>query len=87
MIQKLERVGDEKSASILKVILDEEVGHVAIGQKWFQHECRERGLNPEQTLVDLIAAYLPGRRHGPFNVEDRIKAGFTSRQLTRIGAL
>ena len=87
MINRLVDQGDSQSAEVLKIILDEEVRHVAIGQKWFRHECKKRRLDPDKTLVDLINEYLPGRRHGPFNTNDRIAAGFSHAQLEGIYAL
>ena len=87
MIGRLMDQGDRRSAEVLTIILNEEVRHVAIGQKWFRHECGIRRLDPDKTLVDLINEYLPGRRHGPFNTKDRVAAGFSHAQLDGICAL
>ncbi len=35
MIEKLEQAGDQKSAKVLRRILNDEVGHVAAGSRWF----------------------------------------------------
>ncbi len=35
MIRRLEGAGDNSSASILKVIYTDEIGHVACGERWF----------------------------------------------------
>ena len=36
MVKRLKRAGDETSANILQLILDEEIRHVAKGCKWFE---------------------------------------------------
>ncbi len=87
MIKRLEALGDHGTSDILRLILEEEVRHVAIGQRWFKHECEKRQLDPENTLLELIKKHLPGRKHGPFNFEARIKAGFSEFQLIKISQL
>ena len=54
---------------ILDIILRDEIGHVAIGNRWFAHLCRERGLEPVATYADLAERYRAPRLHGPFNLE------------------
>ena len=39
------------------IIYRDEVGHVAIGNHWYQHLCRERGLEPVALFRSLIARY------------------------------
>src|SRR5690606_30985264 len=43
MIARLRDVGDDASADILQVIFDDEIGHVAVGKRWFDHLCGVRG--------------------------------------------
>src|SRR5439155_16881060 len=45
MAARLEHVGDLETAAILKRIDRDEVGHVAIGLRWFEHLCRTSGLD------------------------------------------
>ncbi len=45
MITRLRGAGDDASADALAVILRDEVGHVAIGSRWFRWLCAERGLS------------------------------------------
>src|SRR5579871_4843322 len=49
MIARLTQYGDEASAAVLQVIYDEEIGHVATGQRWFHWECARRGVEPAAT--------------------------------------
>ena len=47
MAARLERVGDAESAAILHRIYRDEIGHVAIGLRWFDRLCLDRGLDPQ----------------------------------------
>ena len=78
---KLWQAGDRAAAEILDVILRDEIGHVAIGNRWFGWLCQTRDLDPLQTQADLAQRYRAPRLHGPFNLEARRKAGFSEREL------
>lgn len=86
MIVRLDRMGDEKTAAIVRVILREEVAHVAAGSRWFRHLCLERGEDPETLFSELIDRYLIGSVKGPLNLEHRRQAGFTERELEDLAA-
>ena len=86
MIARLEQAGDPASAAILGVILRDEVGHVAIGSRWFKHLCRQRGLEPETTFRALAEAHTGGPLRGPFNDEARRQAGFSETELAALHA-
>ena len=75
MIDKLGSVGDEASVAILKVIYDEEVGHVAAGARWFDHVCRDETETPEACFHRLVSAYFRGPLKRPFNEPARTAAG------------
>ncbi|MCX7111758.1 MAG: ferritin-like domain-containing protein [Proteobacteria bacterium] len=81
MIVKLQNVGDAASVKILQRILTDEVGHVALGSRWFQWICGQRGLNPEQEYFKLIDRHMKGQARGPFNLELRRQAGFSEEEL------
>lgn len=81
MIAKFEQFDDHAAVQILQVIYRDEVGHVAIGDRWFRHFCTQRGVEPESTFRDLVRNYLGDGLRGPFNVEARIEAGFAPREL------
>lgn len=75
MIRRLSEVGDHQTVACLRVILKEEVRHVAIGTHWFRYLCEQRGLLPAVTFRSLL------REHGvrlqrPFNEQARAQAGF-----------
>lgn len=75
-IEKLVRFGDKKSADLLEFIYQEEIGHVAIGHKWFEWVCKAQKLEPAATFHDLVRTYFKGHLKPPFNDEARQKAGF-----------
>ncbi len=81
MIDRLRRVGDERTVALLEIILRDEVGHVEIGSRWFRWLCEQRSLDPESTFRDLIGRYMKGRLKGPFHREARLQAGFSANEL------
>lgn len=81
MIERFNQVDDAQAAGILEVIYADEVGHVAIGNFWYQRLCEQRGLEPESTFQMLIDDYLGGKLRGPFNWPARLKAGFNKTEL------
>ena len=85
MIERLHQVGDDATADCMRVILHEEVRHVAIGTRWFEHLCRERGLDSTATFISLLAAHgVVGG--GSLNLEARRRAGFSAAELQGLGA-
>ncbi|MFO1351725.1 MAG: ferritin-like domain-containing protein [Gammaproteobacteria bacterium] len=81
LIEKLLRVQDEATAGILKIILRDEIGHVAIGTHWFRYCCTLRGISAERTFHELLREYVRGELRGPFNLEARAQAGFSADEL------
>jgi len=78
MIDKLKAAGDDTSAAILQIIHDDEIGHVAIGCRWFEHVCAQDGRDPVPTYHALVRQYFRGAIKPPFNHESRARAGFSS---------
>ena len=76
MIRRLERAGDPESAAILARVYQDEIGHVAVGVRWFDRLCRERGLDPQAAFHDRVRRYFSGALKPPFNREARDQAGF-----------
>ncbi len=82
---KLAQAGDMAAAAILDIILRDEIGHVAIGNRWFGWLCAQRGLEPVAAYADLAARYKAPPLRGPFNLEARRAAGFTELELAQLG--
>ena len=76
MIARLERAGDAESAAVLRRIYADEIGHVAVGVRWFDTLCRERLLDPVWVFQDRVRRYFTGALKPPFNREARDRAGF-----------
>ena len=85
MRARLAAAGDDTAAGILDVILREEIGHVAIGNRWFHHLCQVRGLEPVATFRTLCVRYGQSLPRPPFNVEARLAGGFTREELAAFG--
>jgi uncharacterized ferritin-like protein (DUF455 family) len=81
---KLAQAGDMDAAQILDIILRDEVGHVAIGNRWYGWLCMQRGLEPVATYARLAAQYQAPKMRGPFNLEARRAAGFTEAELAAL---
>jgi len=75
MIKNLRKAGDIPSTEILERIYSDEIGHVAIGHRWFLHICNERGVPPETTWQGLVRKHFKGALKPPFNDEARQLAG------------
>ncbi len=87
IMQRFERIGDRETVAALQVILDEEVGHVQFGTRWFNHLCAQRGLEPEATYFELLEAYIDSGVRCPLHRQARRQAGFSERELARLEAL
>ena len=87
MILRLRKLGDQRSADILEIILSEEIRHVGIGSQWFAWCCQRDGLPPEPTFIELIGNVAKGSIRGPFNLPARYAAGFADSEMALITAL
>ncbi len=87
MIDKLAAAGDEQTVALLRIILEEEEAHVAIGSRWFRFMCEQRDVEPESTFRRLLEDYFSGRLRGPFNLDARRRAGFSEAEIDRLVAM
>ncbi len=87
MMERLQSVGDTETVAVLRVILDEEVGHVAIGSRWFRWCCAREGKEPESTFLHLLESRYSGTVRGPFNLDARLQAGFSDVEMAALGKL
>jgi uncharacterized ferritin-like protein (DUF455 family) len=78
---KLRSAGDKKGADIVSVILCDEVGHVAIGNNWYNWLCQQRGLEPIATYAQLAIKHKAPKLLGPFNIRARRIAGFSEAEI------
>ena len=78
MAARLEAAGDRDSARLLRRIAQEEIGHVAIGRRWFEHACRREGLDPVSVFHERVRRCFRGELKPPFNRSAREAAGLTA---------
>ncbi|WP_124553757.1 ferritin-like domain-containing protein [Methylophilus methylotrophus] len=85
--QKLQQAGDHAAAAILDIILRDEIGHVTIGNRWFNALCDQRNLNPMQTFEQLCLQFNAPKLKPPFNLTARKQAGFSELELAYLDGL
>ena len=78
MIEKLTNVGDPDSAAALGIIMTDEVGHVAVGKRWFDYVCGLGRLDPVSSWHRLVTTYFHGDLKAPFNIAARRAAKFSA---------
>lgn len=81
MRAKFERAGDARAVAILDTILRDEVGHVAVGNRWYRWLCEREGLDPLAHYAHLAAVHGAPRLKGPFNLAARRAAGFSEEEI------
>jgi uncharacterized ferritin-like protein (DUF455 family) len=79
MIARFDSLADSASGDVLRVIYRDEIGHVAIGRRWFEWLCARRALEPVETWRHLVRRHFKGTLKPPFNDEARAEAGFARR--------
>lgn len=91
ILKKLERLNSdamlERIKATLHVILDEEVDHVAKGDRWFAYACEREGV-AKSIYFEIIEKHYPGtfKRARELNVSGRLEAGFTCKELKQMAA-
>lgn len=75
------QVKDQQMVDILDRILHDEIGHVEIGNRWFNFMCKSRELDPLKAFHELSLQYNAPTLRGPFNVAARKQAGFTDEEI------
>ncbi|MCL5060588.1 MAG: ferritin-like domain-containing protein [Candidatus Thermoplasmatota archaeon] len=87
IVDKLKAVNDLRMVEILAVIERDEIGHVAVGSRWFGWLCAARGLEPEATFRRLLVEYDAPPLRPPFNLAARRAAGFSEPELDWLSGL
>lgn len=83
---RLAQAGDQPAAAILQRILDDEVGHVAIGNRWFRWLCEQQGQDPIKAYTHLAWQHRAPKLRPPFNLPARRQAGFSDEELALLEA-
>ncbi len=74
------------ACGLLDIILRDEVGHVAIGNRWYRRLCEREGLEPLAHYKLLARRHRAPRLKPPFNEAARRAAGFTEDELQALHA-
>jgi uncharacterized ferritin-like protein (DUF455 family) len=83
---RFKQIKEARAVEILEIILHDEIGHVLIGNRWFNFLCSKENLSPITTYRELAAKYRAPVLKPPFNMEARKQAGFTTEELNLLGA-
>jgi uncharacterized ferritin-like protein (DUF455 family) len=81
---KLRKVGSVaalQAVEILDTILREEVGHVAIGNRWYLWLCQRDGLDRQGFHAQMASQHGGPSLKPPFNLAARKLAGFSQAEL------
>jgi uncharacterized ferritin-like protein (DUF455 family) len=84
---RFRQIQDDRAVEILEIILRDEIGHVLIGNRWFNFLCTKESLSPITTYRELAEKYRAPTLRGPFNFEAREQAGFSSDELEILESL
>ncbi|HMS28134.1 MAG TPA: ferritin-like domain-containing protein [Burkholderiaceae bacterium] len=69
------------AVAILDIILRDEIGHVAVGNHWYNWLCARDGHEPVAYFRQLQDQYDAPKLRAPFNRDARLKAGFSSTEM------
>ena len=81
---RLRQVGTDaarRAIGVLDIILRDEIGHVAVGNRWYAWLCAQQGLAPVAHYRHLTRLHRAPRLRPPFNEEARLAAGFSRQEL------
>lgn len=81
IIAKLRSIGDTHGAEILEIILRDEIGHVRIGNRWYEYFCSQQNLDPVLKFQQLLKEYGISTPRPPFHTAARLAAGFGEIEL------
>ena len=81
MQARLRKAGDLRAVEILDLILLDEIGHVAIGNRWYHWLSARDGHDPVALYAELAVRYEAPRPRPPFNDDARRRAGFDDAEL------
>ncbi len=84
MRARLAQAGEHAACAILDIILRDEIGHVAIGNRWYAYLCAQRGLDPIGIWPELRQRFRAPVMRPPFNLEARRAAGFSEAEIAAL---
>lgn len=79
---KVQQKGDRHTATVLDIIYRDEIGHVRLGNRWYDHLCQQRGLDPIALFRALLQRHDLFIFRGHINHDGRNQAGFSEFELS-----
>jgi uncharacterized ferritin-like protein (DUF455 family) len=83
LLRRLDGILESCVHPVVKTIVDDEVGHVEFGSRWYREICRNEGRNPQDDFPERMASLkerLP-KRMEKLSYPLRREAGFTDLEL------
>lgn len=74
-ITKFREADDVETAKVMEIVHADEITHVAAGHRYLTYVCEKEKLSPVSVFRDAVSKHFAGRLRGPFNTDDRAKAG------------
>ncbi|MEX8513589.1 MAG: ferritin-like domain-containing protein [Leptothrix ochracea] len=84
---KLAQAGDARAGVILDLILREEIGHVAIGNRWYAWACEQAGITDHEAHYRELLHHHGAPWPRAMNHAARLEAGFTAEALSALTAV
>jgi uncharacterized ferritin-like protein (DUF455 family) len=84
LIDRFRSIKDDATCSLLQLILEEEIGHVNIGTKWYRYQCDKLNEDSEEKFKKIAEQFLPSNTSTNINHEARLMAGFSQSELDYI---
>jgi uncharacterized ferritin-like protein (DUF455 family) len=79
--QRFKKSNFKPMVKLLDIIFKDEIGHVKIGNYWFNYLCKTRNVEPIKMFDNLIQKHIGESLRGPFNIDARKQADFTDEEL------
>src|SRR5699024_7220982 len=80
IINRLKHAKEDEVVRLLGIILEEEEGHVLVGNHWYRYLCELQNLPPKEIFFNLLEEYGQTLKP-PFNIEARLRSGFTQEEI------
>jgi uncharacterized ferritin-like protein (DUF455 family) len=81
LINRFREINDDKTVSILELILEEEIGHVNYGTKWYRYVCEKLNHDPDEKFRQIVNEFMPSNKTKNINYKARLMAGFSQAEL------
>ncbi len=81
LINRFRKIKDDKTVSILELILEEEIAHVNCGTKWYRYLCEQLNQDPKERFMQIVSEFAPSNKARKLNYKARLMAGFSQSEL------